>query len=127
MTLLSLLLSFQLSQPIPRLPIQEQRSVIHVPVERPKLTGKASYYDKGYKTASGELFDPNGLTAAYMRAPFGTMLRVTNVATGASVDVRVNDRGGFEPLGRVIDLSRGSFEQIGKLSSGIINVSIEEL
>ena len=127
MTLLSLLLSFQLSQPIPQLPLHEQHPVIHVPVERPKLTGKASYYDKGYKTASGELFDPNGLTAAYMRAPFGTMLRVTNVATGASVDVRVNDRGGFEPLGRVIDLSRHAFERLAPLSKGILQVSIEKL
>jgi len=55
----------------------------------------ASFYKYEAKTASGEQFNPRALTAAHRSLPFGTRLRVTNVATGQSVTVRVNDRGPF--------------------------------
>jgi rare lipoprotein A len=66
--------------------------------------GVASFYTEGTKTASGEKFDTQELTAAHRTLPFGTRLRVTNVTTGQSVTVRVNDRGPFVP-GRVVDVS----------------------
>ena len=69
-----------------------------------KSGGLASFYSEGSKTASGEKFDPNELTAAHPSLPFGTRLRVTNTATGKSVTVRVNDRGPYVP-GRVVEVS----------------------
>src|SRR5262249_55448676 len=62
-----------------------------------KSNGLASFYSEGSRTASGEKFDPNQLTAAHPTLPFGTKLRVTNQATGRSVTVRVNDRGPYVP------------------------------
>ena len=89
-------------------------------------TGKAAYYGKkfqGRKTASGERFDMNKLTAASNDHPFGTNLRVTNVANGKSVEVRVNDRlsGGD----RIIDLSHAAAQQIGMVKAGLAEVKVE--
>lgn len=89
-------------------------------------TGKASYYGKkfqGRKTASGEPFDINKLTAASNGHPFGTMLKVTNIANGKSVEVRVNDRlsGG----NRIIDLSHAAAQQIGMVKAGLVEVKVE--
>ncbi len=72
----------------------------------------ASWYGSGHRTANGERFNPNGLTAAHRSLPFGTRVRVTNPANGRSVVVRINDRGPFI-RGRQIDLSRGSARAIG--------------
>jgi rare lipoprotein A len=77
--------------------------------------GKASWYGAGHhgrRTASGEVFNSNGMTAAHRSLPFGTRLRVTNERTGRSVVVRVNDRGPFGG-GRVIDVSRAAAVAIG--------------
>ncbi len=82
--------------------------------------GTASYYGKrfhGRRTASGEAFDMFGMTAAHRTLPFGTRLRVTNPRTGASVVVRVNDRGPFSG-NRLIDLSRAAAQQIGLIQRG---------
>jgi rare lipoprotein A len=82
----------------------------------------------GWPTASGEPFDPNALAAASRTLPFGTQVRVTNLANGKSVDVHINDRGPFmDPDHRCIDLTRGSFEQIGSLDDGLINVRVDIL
>ncbi|MBX3228399.1 MAG: septal ring lytic transglycosylase RlpA family protein [Labilithrix sp.] len=103
-----------------------------VPAEpEPKPTGrvetcKASYYASGSRTANGERFDPNGLTAAHKTLPFNTKVRVTNTATGASVDVRINDRGPYAG-GRCIDLARGAFTRIAPTSQGVANVRVEVL
>jgi len=89
--------------------------------------GKASYYaDKfeGRKTASGETFHQNGLTAAHRTLPFGTKVKVVNISNGKSVTVRVNDRGPFSQ-GRVIDLSRKAAKRIGMLSTGVAVVEIK--
>ena len=67
----------------------------------------ASFYKHGSRTASGEKFNPGELTAAHRTLPFGTKVRVTNVATGKTVTVRVNDRGPFID-GRVIDVSHAA-------------------
>ena len=77
--------------------------------------GMASWYGPGFhgrKTASGERFNTNDLTAAHRSLPFGARVRVVNQATGRSVVVRINDRGPFHG-GRVIDLSRASAAALG--------------
>ena len=86
--------------------------------------GLASFYKFDSKTASGEQFNPSELTAAHRTLPFGTRLRVTNLATGRSVTVRVNDRGPFIP-GRVIDVSHSAAETLGMIESGIAKVKFE--
>jgi rare lipoprotein A len=86
--------------------------------------GLASYYSEGTETASGERFDPRELTAAHPNLPFGTRLRVTNLATGQSVVVRVNDRGPFIS-GRSVDLSYSAAQQLGFLESGTAKVKME--
>jgi rare lipoprotein A len=86
--------------------------------------GIASFYKYESKTASGEQFNPRELTAAHRTLPFGTRLRVTNVATGQSVTVRVNDRGPFIP-GRVVDVSLSAAEELGMIDRGITKVKLE--
>ena len=90
-------------------------------------SGKASYYADKYqnkKTASGELYKTNLNTAAHKKLPFGTKVKVKNLANGKSVVVKINDRGPFVK-GRVIDLSKSAFDSIGDRSSGVIEVKIE--
>jgi formylglycine-generating enzyme required for sulfatase activity len=89
--------------------------------------GKGSFYaDKfqGRKTAGGELYDKNALTAAHRTLPFGTNIRVTRIANGKSVVVRVNDRGPFRK-GGVVDLSRKAAEAIGLQAAGVALVKVE--
>jgi rare lipoprotein A len=86
--------------------------------------GLASFYTEGTQTASGERFDTHELTAAHRTLPFGTRLRVTNVATGRSVTVRVNDRGPFIP-GRVVDVSHSAAETLGMVGGGIAKVKLD--
>ena len=89
--------------------------------------GVASYYAAsfaGNRTASGERFDPDALTCAHRSLPLGTMLRVTNIANGRSVTVRVNDRGPFT-RGRVLDMSLAAARDIGMVRSGKAMVRLE--
>jgi rare lipoprotein A len=86
--------------------------------------GIASYYWQGTKTASGEKFNTNDLTAAHPTLPFGTKLRVTNVSSGQSVTVRVNDRGPFV-RGRVVDVSYAAAETLGMVGGGIAKVKLD--
>ncbi|MBD2111415.1 MULTISPECIES: septal ring lytic transglycosylase RlpA family protein [Cyanophyceae] len=93
------------------------------------LTGMASWYGPGFhgrRSASGEVFNQNDLTAAHRTLPFGTRVRVTNVSTGQSVVVRINDRGPFSH-GRVIDLSAAAANNIGLRASGVARVQLEVL
>lgn len=86
--------------------------------------GEASYYsDKlaGRSTASGEPYDPKELTAAHKTLPFGTIVRVTRVSNGQSVEVRINDRGPHKK-GRIVDLSRKAAEEIGLVRAGVADV-----
>jgi rare lipoprotein A len=85
--------------------------------------GVASFYKQPQATASGERFDPNELTAAHRSLPFGTRLHVTNVATGRSVTVRVNDRGPYVK-GRMVDLSYSAADAIGMVRSGVADVKV---
>jgi rare lipoprotein A len=84
----------------------------------------ASYYSSGARTANGEQFNPNEFTAAHRTLPFGTKLRVTNVSTGQSVTVRVNDRGPFVP-GRVVDVSSSAAESLGMTGKGVAKVKLD--
>jgi rare lipoprotein A len=88
--------------------------------------GIASYYgrESGPRTASGERFDPNALTAAHRTLPFGTIVRVTHSRDGRSVIVRINDRGPFIK-GRIIDLSAAAAQAIGMIEAGIAPVTLE--
>lgn len=89
--------------------------------------GVASWYGSkfhGKRTASGEAFDSNALTAAHPSLPFGTIVRVTSLSTGSSVDVRINDRGPHT-RGRIIDLSQAAAAQIGLASQGVGQVKLE--
>ena len=86
-------------------------------------TGFASFYTEGERTASGEKFNSHELTAAHPTLPFGTRLRVTNVATGRSVIVRVNDRGPFVP-GRIVDVSYSAAEALGIVRRGTAKVTL---
>jgi rare lipoprotein A len=93
--------------------------------ERPVASqGVASFYTEGAQTASGEKFDTNELTAAHPTLPFGTKLRVTNVATGRSVTVRVNDRGPYV-RGRVVDVSYSAADALGIVDKGVGNVKLD--
>jgi peptidoglycan lytic transglycosylase len=86
--------------------------------------GIASFYSYDPHTASGEKFNAQELTAAHRTLPFGTRLRVTDVATGRSVTVRVNDRGPFVP-GRVVDVSASAAETLGITGKGVTKVKLD--
>jgi rare lipoprotein A len=85
--------------------------------------GLASYYEYDSQTASGEKFDPYALTAAHPTLPFGTHVRVTDVATGRSVTVRVNDRGPYV-RGRIVDVSYGAAKSLGIVERGVAMVKL---
>jgi len=90
--------------------------------------GLASWYGReqqGKLTADGERFDQHELTAAHRHLPFGTIVRVTNRANGASVEVRINDRGPFGDGDRVIDLSSAAADVLQMKRAGIVAVEIE--
>ncbi len=89
----------------------------------------ASWYGDsfdGRRTASGERFDANGFTAAHRSLPLGTRVRVTNLANGRSVVVRINDRGPFV-RGRAIDVSYGAARALGMQGCGTGRVHVEVL
>ena len=94
---------------------------------RGKQVGTASWYGPGFhgkKTASGEPFNQNRLTAAHPRLPLGTRARVTNLKNGKAVEVRINDRGPYHG-GRIIDLSRAAARRLAM--DGIARVRIEAM
>jgi rare lipoprotein A len=88
------------------------------------FSGKASFYgnESGSRTASGQRFNQNAMTAAHRSLPFGTKLRVTH--RGQSVVVTINDRGPFIK-GRVLDLSTGAARAIGLTGAGVGHVTAE--
>jgi rare lipoprotein A len=106
-----------------------QPSPISVPDQTYRETGVAAWYGKdfhGKKTASGETFDMNALTAAHRTLPLGTMIRVTNLDNFKSIKVRVNDRGPFV-RNRILDLSLGAAKELGFIAQGTARVKIETL
>ncbi|MBL4634238.1 MAG: septal ring lytic transglycosylase RlpA family protein [Kofleriaceae bacterium] len=94
------------------------------------VTGKASWYGgkfHGRKTASGERFNKNALTAAHRKLPFGTKVRVTHLGNGKSVIVRINDRGPFGNRGRILDLSEAAATRLGMKRAGVARIKLEVL
>jgi rare lipoprotein A len=89
-------------------------------------TGVASWYGEPQRTASGERFKPNELTAAHRRLPLGTIVRVTNLSNNRSTVVRINDRGPYI-RGRVLDLSRAAARELAMINAGTAKVRIEVL
>lgn len=90
-------------------------------------TGKASFYaDKfeGTPTASGQKYHPNKFTAAHKTLPFGTRVRVTNLANNESVEVEINDRGPYVET-RILDLSRAAAEKLGFINQGLADIRLE--
>lgn len=93
------------------------------------LKGWASWYGPGFhgnRTAAGERYNQNAMTAAHKTLPFGTQVRVTNKRNGRSVVVRINDRGPFI-RGRIIDLSAAAARMLGMMDSGVAPVQVEVL
>ena len=93
------------------------------------ITGIASYYGgkfHGKRTASGEVFNKNAMTAAHRSLPFGTKVKVTNLRNGRTVLVKVNDRGPHV-RGRIIDLSQAAAKKIGLSHAGTARVKLEVL
>ena len=89
--------------------------------------GQAGWYGDRYhgrKTASGERFDQNALTAAHRTLPFGTMVEVKNLDNGRTVTVRINDRGPFGRKTRIIDVSRAAAGELDMVSSGVAPVEL---
>ncbi|MFM7228741.1 MAG: septal ring lytic transglycosylase RlpA family protein [Cyanobacteriota bacterium] len=116
---------------VPPLPLRRAPE----PVVRPPLRlasigqGEASWYGPGLygnRTANGEVLRPGTFTAAHRTLPFGTRVRVTNLANGRSTVVRINDRGPFHG-GRVIDLAHGAASELGVVASGTAPVRLEQL
>ncbi len=88
--------------------------------------GTASWYGPGFhgaKTQNREVFDKDALTAAHMKLPFGTKVKVVNRGNGKSVVVRINDRGRFGKS-RVIDVSQGAAQKLGMIASGVAPVAL---
>ena len=111
---------------VPAAPSRRGHSVPAVPVGSTEQ-GVASWYGipyNGRPAADGEIYNMETLVAAHRTMPFNTWLRVTNLANGESVDVRVIDRGPFVH-GRIIDLSKAAARQIGLLGPGVGRVRIE--
>jgi rare lipoprotein A len=109
------------------LPAQDS---LRVHEAKPKvLYGTASFYSNkfnGRKTANGEIFSQQKMTAACNVLPLGTWIRVTNLRNGRTVVVKVNDRL-HERMKRVVDLSRSAAEKLGFIKSGLTRVKVEVL
>jgi peptidoglycan lytic transglycosylase len=109
------------SRPVTAVPPPQHPTVV--------VTGRASWYGgfhQGLLTASGERYDMNALTAAHRSLPFGTRIRVVNLANDRSVVVRVNDRGPTVP-GRILDLSYAAARALDAVGAGVIPVQITVL
>lgn len=119
--------SVKQDEPIPVL--EKLTAVASNTVNKFKQTGLASWYGRqfhGRKTASGEAFDMNDMTAAHRSLPLNCYIRVTNKDNNKSVIVRVNDRGPFHG-NRVLDLSYGAAKALGIAQRGTGNVVIERV
>ena len=89
--------------------------------------GEASWYGPGFhgkKTASGQIYNQNAMTAASRTLPLGTRVMVTNLDNGKEVEVTINDRGPYAK-GRIIDLSKAAARKLGFIKAGVARVRIE--
>jgi len=116
-------------QPAPSQLAPVQPALKKSPAAPAKLpqTGEASWYGAqhhGKQTASGTIFDQSELTAAHPSLPFGSRIKVTNLANGKSVEVEITDRGPFAG-DRIIDLSQAAARVLEMIDSGTANVRLE--
>ena len=123
----------EVSKPVPEVskpaPETSKPSPETVPEKTYQETGIAAWYGKefhGQKTASGEIFDMNALSAAHRTLPLGTIIRVTNLNNFKSIKVRINDRGPFVKS-RILDLSLGAAKELGFAAQGTVMVKLETL
>jgi rare lipoprotein A (peptidoglycan hydrolase) len=116
--------------PIAKIPSPPETEQTPPATSQPTMeTGVASWYGPkfhGKLTASGEVFNQEKFTAAHQTLPWGSRVKVTNLANGKSVDVRINDRGPFGK-GRIIDLSRAAARALGMVGRGLTTVRVEWL
>jgi len=113
----------------PVIPDLSSPGSVQVPDTVYQETGVASWYGRDFQgrtTASGEIFDMNGISAAHRTLPLGTVLSVTNLNNVKSIKVRINDRGPFVK-GRVLELSFGAAKELDYVSQGTVRVKIEGL
>ena len=115
--------------PGPRYGVKTGYDTHHAEVVVPKagmvVEGMASFYGKefgGRKTASGEMFEPDAISAAHRQWPFNTTVEVTSKTTGKSVVVRINDRGPYTDC--IIDLSWGAAKQIGMTKNTPVSLKV---
>ncbi|MDA0709780.1 MAG: septal ring lytic transglycosylase RlpA family protein [bacterium] len=115
-------------QSTPELPTPSELPIDAAHIDtKPYQIGYSSYYAHkfhGRPTASGEIFDMNGLSAAHRELPLGTIIRVTHLGNGKSVTLKVNDRGPFVE-GRILDLSLGAARRLDMIQAGVAKVMIE--
>ena len=114
------LLNNNLTTKNPIIPLQEEKIIANT------FSGRASWYGPGFhgrRTANGEIFNQNALTAAHPSLEFGTKVKVTNLNNGRSVVVRINDRGPYAG-GRVIDLSAAAAQSLNMVRSGVARVKV---
>ena len=129
MVILSVFMGISLALPATVLFAKETSSHKSRAAHAKPITGIASYYGgkfHGKRTASGEIFNKNAMTAAHRNLPFGTKVKVTNLRNGRTVLVRVNDRGPHV-RGRMIDLSQAAAKKIGLSHAGTARVKLEVL
>jgi len=115
--------------PVPTATIAPVPAPAALPKLAPAQTVKASYYGdefRGHRTASGERYDPNQLTAASKRLPIGSLVHVTNPENGRSVVVRINDHGPYV-RGRSLDLSKAAARRLGLTHKGVGRVKIARI
>ena len=117
--------------PIAKIPSPPETEQAPPATSQPTMmeTGVASWYGPKFHnklTASGEVFNQEKFTAAHQTLPWGSRVKVTNLANGKSVDVRINDRGPFGK-GRIIDVSRAAARALGMVGRGITTVRVEWL
>src|SRR5580704_17099191 len=126
----------ELPQPSsPRLGLETPAPSLSVPVAprasaKPSRAVRATYQGDAYagsRTASGEPYDPDALTAASRSLPIGSTVEVTNPATGRSVKVRINDRGGPGVHGKNLDLSKRAAEELGTTKKVIARVTVKRV
>ncbi|MGH7272464.1 MAG: septal ring lytic transglycosylase RlpA family protein [Polyangiaceae bacterium] len=107
-----------------------RESAIAAPSREPRFevqVGFATWYGAalaGHRTASGERFDPEKMTAAHRTLPLGTWVAVTRLDTGQEVRVRITDRGPFGHADRIVDLSRRAARELGMLKLGLVRVKL---
>jgi rare lipoprotein A len=117
------------SQTVPTAAVAPVRAHVEPPKPAPSQTVKASYYGdefRGRRTASGERYDPDQLTAASKKLPLGSLVHVTNPDNGRSVVVRINDHGPYV-RGRSLDLSKAAARRIGLTHKGVGRVRIKRI